>query len=137
MRHREHLLLSARQGDCTLVALLGNLGEIAKRFLNAGSSLAAVHVVCSEQQIIEHRLLREHTVSFDHVHQSRFGGFARSRATKIAAVELHGSRPRQQAGDRAQQRGLAGAVGSEQRHDFAGIDGEIDATQHADLAVAR
>ena len=35
-----------------------------------------------------------------------------------------------------EQRALAGAVGAEQGHDLAGADREVDAVQHADLAVA-
>jgi hypothetical protein len=43
---------------------------------------------------------------------------------------------RQQAGDGAQQRRLARAVGAEECDDFGTADTEIDAVHHADLAVA-
>ena len=43
---------------------------------------------------------------------------------------------RQQSRQRAQQRRLAGAVGAEQGNHLAGRDLDIDAMQHADLAVA-
>jgi hypothetical protein len=35
-----------------------------------------------------------------------------------------------------QQRGLAGAVGADQRHDLAGLDLEVDAAQRLDAPVA-
>ena len=40
------------------------------------------------------------------------------------------------AGEAAQQRGLAGAVGADDGDDLAGVDREVDAVQHLDAAVA-
>jgi hypothetical protein len=68
--------------------------------------------------------------------EARFDDIARARSGEIATGETHASRPRQEARHRAQQRGLAGAVRAEQRHHFAGTDRQVDAVQHADLAVA-
>ena len=54
----------------------------------------------------------------------------------VVAVEhdAAGAR-RRQPEDRADQRGLAGAVGAEQAGDAAGLDGERDALQHVGLVV--
>ena len=41
----------------------------------------------------------------------------------------------EEAGDRAQRRGLAGAVGAEQRDDLPGLDRERDALHRGDHAV--
>src|SRR5262249_60812974 len=41
-----------------------------------------------------------------------------------------------EAGEDAQQRGLAGAVRPDQAHDLAGVEREIDRLQHASGAVA-
>ena len=40
------------------------------------------------------------------------------------------------AGEAAEQRGLAGAVGADDGDDLAGVDREVDAVQHLDAAVA-
>ncbi len=136
MRDGKHLLLAARKLVGALLALLGDLREIAERLLDARRALAARQVVGPQQQIVVHGLLREDAMSLDHVHQSRLRGFARAGAGQIAAIEMNRAGPGEQAGDRAQQRRLAGAVRPKQRHDFARADGKIDATQDADLAVA-
>ena len=41
------------------------------------------------------------------------------------------------AGEAAQQRGLAGAVRADDGDDLAGVHREVDAVQHLDAAVAR
>jgi hypothetical protein len=118
------------------VAFLGDLGEEAERFLNARRALATRQVVGREPQVIEHALLGEHAMPLDHVREPGFCRFARAGAGKVAAVEVHTARPRQETRDRAQQRGLAGPVRPEQRHHLTRADREVDAAQHADLAVA-
>ncbi len=53
------------------------------------------------------------------------------------ALERDGSGfHRQQSADRFQRRGLAGAIGTDQRDAFALIDLERDAVEHLDLAVS-
>ena len=44
---------------------------------------------------------------------------------------------RQEAGEREQQRGLAGAVRAEEGLDRAGLDGEVDVAERGGRAVAR
>ena len=61
---------------------------------------------------------------------------ARAGGGHVLAGEAHLPGARQQAGHGAQQGGLAGAVGAEQRDDLAGADRELDVAQHDDLAVA-
>jgi hypothetical protein len=41
----------------------------------------------------------------------------------------------EQAQHQAQQRGLAGAVGTDDAEEVAGLDGEVDALQHRHFAV--
>ena len=118
------------------MTLGGDFGKQIERFLDARRALAAGQVVGGEQEVVEHRKLGEHAVSLDHMGEACFDDVARTEAREIATGESHAAGPGQQARHRAQQSGLAGAVGAEQRHHFAGADRQIDAVQHADLAVA-
>ena len=79
------------------MALLGNLGKIPERFLDARVALTSRQVVGREQQIVEHALLSEHAMSFDHVHESGLGRLARACATGDTGVfeemyRTHGER---------------------------------------------
>ena len=89
-----------------------------------------------QQQVVEHRKLRENAVSFDDVREPGFHGLAWTGAGKIATGETYASRGGQQSRYRAQQRGFASAVRAKQRHHFAHADRQVDAVQHADLAIA-
>ena len=136
LRHRQDLLLAAGERSRAFVALGGDFGEQPEHLLDARGALAARQVVGRQQQVVEHRKLREHAVSFDDMREPCFHGIARTGAGKIATGETHASRPGQQSRHRAQQRGFAGAVGAKQRHHLARADRQVDAAQHADLAVA-
>jgi hypothetical protein len=71
------------------------------------------------------------------MHKAGTRGVARRDAREIAAVESHRAGiDRQQARQGPQQRRLAGAVRPEQRHHLAGRDRNVDAVEHADLAIA-
>ena len=60
----------------------------------------------------------------------------RAGAAEVLALEADGAGARaQEARDGVQERGLAGAVGAEQRHDLAGPDRERHAGQDPDVAV--
>ena len=76
-------------------------------------------------------------MAFNDMHEPGTRGIARRGVGHVAAVEAHPAGiDRQQSRQRAQHGGLAGAVGAEQRNHLAGRDLEIDAVQHANLAVA-
>ena len=137
LRHRQHLLLPAAERAAALVTLLGNFGKERQGFLDPRRALAARQVVARQQQIVGDGNLGEHAMAFDHMHEPGARGLARRGVGHVAAVEAHmAGIDRQQSRQRAQHGGLAGAVGAEQRHHFAGRDLEVDAMQHADLAVA-
>jgi len=76
-------------------------------------------------------------VALDHVREPGAHRCARAGIAHVSPAERHraGGR-RQQAGDGAQQRRLARAVGAEECDDLGTTDTEIDTVQHADLAVA-
>ena len=136
LRHRQHLLLAARQGHGAVVALLGDLRKERQRLLDARRELGALHAVTRQHDVVVHAELGEDAMALDHVHQSGIHRLARAGLAHVLAAEGDRAGARQQAGDRLQERALAGAVGAEQGHDLAGADREVDAVQHADLAVA-
>ena len=60
-----------------------------------------------------------------------------ARLAHDAAVEQHFARGRLfEAGDDAQERGLAAAARSDDRDELAAIDGQVDAAQRVELAEA-
>jgi hypothetical protein len=75
-------------------------------------------------------------MALDDMHQPGIHRLARPRLAHVLATEGDGAGARQQAGDGLQERALAGAIGTQQGHDLTGADREVDAVQHADLAVA-
>ena len=92
----------------------------------------------AEPQIVLDRERREHLPALGHLRDAE-------RDARMARAARSIGRPSKQdaaggdrlhAGDRAQQRGLAGAVGADQRDDLAGRDLERDAVQRLDAAVA-
>ena len=80
---------------------------------------------------------RERRPAAGHEHDAPGRDLVGGGVGDVAAVEddraLVG---RDQAGDRLEQRRLAGAVGAEQRHDLALVDLEVDVEQHLHVAVA-
>jgi hypothetical protein len=101
-----------------------------------GRQRVAFQAVAREQEIVEDRERGEHAMAFDDMDEARIDGLARAGGRYVLAAEGDLAGARQQARHGLQQRGLAGAIGAEQRHDLAGADREVDAVQHADLAVA-
>ena len=85
-----------------------------------------------------HVLAAEQAAALGDVQQPEIDDAMRPRAGDVgwpSKDDAAGRRP-QQARDRAQKRALAGAVAADQRDDVALLDREIDAAQHADMAVA-
>ena len=137
LRDREHLLLPAGERAAALVTFLRDFRKERQGFLDPAGAFAARHVVTGDQKIVGDGNLREHAMALDHMHQAGAPRLARRRVGHVAAVEAHMPRiDRQQSRQRAQQRGLARAVGAEQGNHLAGRDLDVDAMQHADLAVA-
>jgi hypothetical protein len=115
----------------------GNLRKQAERFFYARRALAARQIVGGEQKIVDDGELREDAVALDYVREPGAHRRARIGAAHVSAVECNRAGGwRQQARDSAQQRCLAGSVGTQKRDDFGAADAEIDPVQHADLAVA-
>ena len=118
------------------MAFGGDFGEQPEHLLDTYRALAARQVVGREQQVVEHAKLRKHAVPLDDMREPAPDGLARTKAREIAPGETHTPRPGQQSRHGAQQRSFAGAIWAKQRHDLARADVEVDAAQHANLAVA-
>ena len=79
----------------------------------------------------------EQLPAFRHQHQPARGLVMRRQPRHVLALEDHAAAVRPDAaGDGAQARGLAGAVGAEQRRHGATRDLERDAPQHLHVVVA-
>ncbi len=71
-----------------------------------------------------------------HLRDAELGGAGRVELGDVLAGEAHGAtRRRGEPGDGPQHRGLAGAVGAEERDHLALVDLEVDAEQHLGLSV--
>ena len=131
---RRHLLLPARQR---------RRGQVAQ-FMQARKQLVdALEIprpgalaVGAEQKILLDRKARKQPASFRHHCDAQPHDLVRRLAPDRLTVEHHHlRRSRQSAGDRAQKRGLAGAVGADDGDRLALLDGDIDVEQRLEVAV--
>ena len=84
-----------------------------------------------------HVLAAKQAAALGHVQQAEVDDAMRRLAGDVVADEDDAAgRGPQQARNRPQECALAGTVAADQGHDVAFGDGEIDAAQHADMAVA-
>ena len=137
LRHRQHLLLAAGERAAAIVPLGGDLGEQRQRLLDARGALAARQVVAGQQQVVGDGQLREHAVALDHVRQPGAHGRARAGAAQIVAGERdraggHGSRPETARSSVV----LPAPLGPSSATISPAPIAQVDAVQHADLAVA-
>ena len=80
-----------------------------------------------QQQIVEHRVLAEHAGDLEAARQAVPHAPVRRQGGQFDAVQRQAaSVQRQQAGDQIDQRGLARAIRTDQRMDFARLDREVD-----------
>ena len=130
-RHRDALLLTARQRPHRAAGEVGEvhqLEEAPNRRRDVGGGMAAglqaEGDVLGDGEMREQRVVLEHHA--DVAAMRRLGG-------DVLAVEPHAAAVGfQEAGDDAQQGGLAAARRSQQRDEFAGRHLEVDAAQHGD-----
>ena len=133
-RHRQHLLLAARQARALAAGALLQVGEHRVDLLDAHAALGQRG---RQQQVLFGRQAGEDAALLGAV----------ADAQPRDAVRGHGDRSRcpctlieplrraDQAHDGAQRARAAGAVAAEQRHDLAFVDVEVHAVQHVRFAV--
>ncbi len=122
---RQHLLLAAAHRAGELAAPLGEAREEGEGLFDQRRDLAALLDVRAELQVLHHRHLREDQPAFRHQgdaapHDDVAGPSGQHFAGEADVALLR----RQHARDHAHRRRLAGAVGAQQRHDLARLDGE-------------
>ena len=94
--------------------------------------------MAAEQQVFFDRKARKQPAAFRHHGDAEPHHFVRRLVADRLAVEHHHvGRGRQRAGDRAQKRGLAGAVGADDGDGLALLDGDVDIEQRLEVAVER
>ena len=91
----------------------------------------------AEPQVVEHRERGERAAPLGQVRDAALRHPFGRAPVEALAVEQHVAARLDGAGDRAQRGRLARAVGAEDRDEVAGGDGQREAVQRLDLAVAR
>ena len=133
----EHLLLAARQRAGGLRAALGQHREqridplqIA-RAVGAGARQHGAH-----PQVLGDRERGENLAPFRHLAEAKLADLvARPAGNVLPAIEDTAARGLEHAGDGADERGLAGAVGADDGRDRALLDCERDAVERLGVAV--
>src|SRR5207248_10539870 len=150
-RRREHLLLAPRQLPRELPLALRELGKQRVRSIEAAArSRRAVREICAREQVLLHRQLAERPPPFRAVDQAPLADLVRRQALDALSREphlalendvavraaLHPLLEADQPGDGAQQRGLAGAVRSDEAHELALVHAQRHAVEDRRLVVA-
>src|SRR5439155_20026930 len=93
--------------------------------------------VDGEAQRVLDTQAREETAALGNMRQAQAGNVLWSRAGDVVAPKRDATRARSDdARDRAQRGRLAGAVGADACHHLAGLNREIDVTDHLKVGVA-
>ena len=94
--------------------------------------------MAAEQKVFLDREARKQPAAFRHHGNAEPYHFVRRLVADRLAVEHHHvGRGRQRAGNRAQERGLAGAVGADDGDGLALLDSDVDIEQRLEVAVER
>ena len=137
---REHLLLAAGQRAAALRHAFPQPRKQVEHALEGGCAivLAREGGVRAHLQVLRHAHAREDAAALRRLRDSEPRDLVGCDLRDVASIEqdLSGARARPPE-DRHHQRRLPGAVGSDQGHDLAGMDFEVDAFQRFDLAVRR
>ena len=138
LRQPDHLLLATGQQACRLVEAFSEHGEQVEYLLRplGDRGLLVLERPGRSAEVLGHRQAGEHGCAAGHAHHAGGRDRVRRQVRDVAAVEEDGSVAASvHAGDRAQQRRLAGAVGPDEGDDLAALDVEVDAVQHLHAAV--
>ncbi len=134
---REHLLLAARERASQLpCALLEPRNHRVDLVDFARDLLIVIARERAHQQVFVHRQPGEDAAAFGAQRNAQPDERVRRRPCDVLATVEHApARRLDEAGQRTERRGLAGAIGADQRDQFAFIDVEVDPFDGADAAV--
>ncbi len=139
---RQHLPLAAGKQAADAAP---EIAELGKKLVDQRLALSALGVRDAardrREQVLGHREIGKHLVALGHQHDAATRVLVRQPV--LDALALEGDRAlgdarvvdAEKARDRAQRRGLAGAVGAEQRDDLPRLDRERDALHRRDGAL--
>ena len=135
---RHHLLLAAAHRPRLLAeALLESREKVNDEFEVSLLGVAGAAGVGAEHEVLAHGQLAEDAAALGHQRDAGLDDLMRRQRRQFAAAE--GDRPagkvRHQAGDRLEERALAGAVGAEDHHHLAAADVEVDVDEREVFAV--
>src|SRR5438552_1290373 len=134
---RAHRLLAAREGAGELALALAPAGKQREDGLERFVAPPPVAATAAELEVVAHGQRREQLAPLGHVGDAARDDLRRSEPVDPRARELDApAAARQQSGDRPERRGLAGAVGPDQRHRLAVSHLERDAGHCRQVAVA-
>ena len=92
----------------------------------------------AELEVLFDRQAREQAPALGHHGDAEPHDFMRGHCTDGPAAECHHiGAAGKRAGECAQERGLAGAVGADNGHGFASLDRDVDIEQRLEVAVER
>ena len=136
---REHLLLAAREGAALLGRALPEPGKEREGVLDAALDLGLVlDDVGAHLEVFEHGEAGEDASALGHEAQAFLVHVVGGHPGDVLAHQPHAAfLGVEEAGDRAQRRGLARAVAADEGDDLALLDGEGDSLEGVDLAVVR
>ena len=134
----EHLHLAPAQGCGKLAAALAEHREIVEHLLHVGRDPRLVAAgIGADPEVLLHRHGRVHVLALGDLGEPAPDDDVGLAVPDLLAVELDGPGPHwQEAGDRLQQRRLAGTVTAEESDDTAFGHGHVDAAQDLYLAVS-
>ena len=137
-RDRQHLLLAAGQAAGRLPPSLAEDGEDGEPGCDVLRDLRRRrHRIGAQSQVLLDGEVGEGAAPLRNVGDAEADAVGGACRRDVDAVEKDRAARRNLARQRPQRRGLAGAVGAEQRHHVALVDHEVDAVNDVDASVAR
>src|SRR5262245_34541548 len=138
---RQHLPLAARQQPAEAILQVGQPRKELVDEVLAPAPLGRRPARDRRKKVLRHGQIGKHLVALGDEHDAAAGDLVRRQIVDALALERDGALgdarvvDAEEAGDRAQRRRLAGAVGAEQRHDLFRRDGQRDALHGRDGAL--
>ena len=135
---RHHLLLAAAHRARRLGEALAQAREQFQHLPHGAlGAVAGAAGIGAELEVLAHGQVAEYAAPLRHQRDSRLDDLVRRQNAEFAAAERHraAGQERHQAGDDAQERALARAVGAKDDRDLAAVDLDVDVGERHVLAI--